>query len=50
VKPPPRLRAKFVSHLRANAAVALALLACSLAIGMAGYHWLRADGVDRRVF
>jgi hypothetical protein len=33
------LRAKFVSHLRANALVALVLLMVSLVIGMAGYHW-----------
>ena len=36
----PELRARFVSHLRANALVALALLMVSLVIGMAGYHWL----------
>ena len=36
----PDLRAKFVSHLRANALVALGLLVVSLIIGMAGYHWL----------
>ena len=36
----PELRAKFVSHLRANALVALVLLVISLVIGMAGYHWL----------
>jgi hypothetical protein len=31
---------RFVSHLKANVLLALALLAVSLAIGMAGYHWL----------
>jgi hypothetical protein len=34
------LRAKFVAHLRTNVQVALVLLAVSLLIGMAGYHWL----------
>lgn len=34
------LRARFVSHLRANVQVALVLLLVSLALGMAGYHWL----------
>lgn len=34
------IRAKFVSHLRTNVQVALALLAISLLMGMAGYHWL----------
>jgi hypothetical protein len=38
------LRAKFVSHLRANVQVALLLLALSLVIGMAGYHWLAPMG------
>jgi hypothetical protein len=36
----PDLRAKFVSHLRANLFWALVLIVISLAIGMAGYHWL----------
>lgn len=35
-----QLQAKFVSHLWSNVQVALALLAVSLLIGMAGYHWL----------
>ena len=34
------IRATFVSHLRTNVLVALALLAVSLLIGMLGYHWL----------
>jgi len=34
------LRAKFVSRLRENLMLALALLAASLVIGMSGYHWL----------
>jgi hypothetical protein len=34
------LHEKFVSHLRANVQVALALLGASLLIGMCGYHWL----------
>jgi hypothetical protein len=34
------LRARFFTHLRANVMLALALLAVSLLIGMAGYHWL----------
>ena len=38
------LRAKFVSHLRANVLLALALLGVSLVIGMAGYHWLAPMG------
>jgi len=33
-----------VSHLRANALVALALLMVSLIIGMTGYHWLAPMG------
>lgn len=35
-----QLQSKFVSHLWSNVQVALALLAVSLLIGMAGYHWL----------
>lgn len=38
------LRAKFVSHLRTNVLIAAALLVASLAIGMAGYHWLAPMG------
>jgi hypothetical protein len=38
------LNAKFVSHLRTNVELALALLAVSLLIGMAGYHWLASMG------
>jgi hypothetical protein len=38
------LNAKFVSHLRTNVQLALALLAVSLLIGMAGYHWLAPMG------
>jgi hypothetical protein len=34
------LNKRFVSHLKANVLLALGLLAVSLAIGMAGYHWL----------
>jgi hypothetical protein len=34
------IREKFVSHLRTNVLLALALLAVSLLIGMFGYHWL----------
>jgi hypothetical protein len=37
-------RAKFVSHLRTNVQLALALFAMSLVIGMAGYHWLAPMG------
>ena len=33
-----------MSHLRANALVALALLMVSLIIGMTGYHWLAPMG------
>jgi hypothetical protein len=33
------LNRRFVSHLKANVFLALGLLAVSLAIGMAGYHW-----------
>ena len=33
------LNKRFVSHLRFNVLLALGLLATSLAIGMAGYHW-----------
>jgi hypothetical protein len=41
------LRARFVSHLRANVQIALALLAASLLIGMGGYRWLAPmDWVD----
>ena len=39
-----QLRAKFVSHLRANVQIALALLAASLVLGMSGYHWLAPMG------
>ena len=38
------LHAKFRAHLRANVLIALALLAVSLVIGMAGYHWLAPMG------
>lgn len=41
---PPDLHARFVSHLRSNVQVAMALLAVSLLIGMAGYHWLAPMG------
>jgi hypothetical protein len=34
------LNQRFVTHLRANVMLALGLLTVSLAIGMAGYHWL----------
>lgn len=34
------LRQRTVSHLGRNALVALAVIAISLLIGMAGYHWL----------
>ena len=34
------LRQRTVSHLAWNALVALAIIAFSLLIGMAGYHWL----------
>jgi hypothetical protein len=39
-----QIRAKFVSHLRTNVQVALALFAVSLLIGMSGYHWLAPMG------
>jgi hypothetical protein len=38
------ITAKFVSHLRTNVLLAAALLAGSLVIGMAGYHWLAPMG------
>jgi hypothetical protein len=38
------LKARFVSHLRTNVIIALELLAVSLVIGMAGYHWLAPMG------
>jgi hypothetical protein len=38
------LKAKFVSHLRTNVLIALEILAVSLLIGMAGYHWLAPMG------
>ena len=38
------LRARFVSHLMANAALVAALFSVSLAIGMFGYHWLAPMG------
>ena len=34
------LRRRFRSHLARNAGIAVAVLVVSLAIGMAGYHWL----------
>jgi hypothetical protein len=34
------LRQRFRSHLARNAAIAAIVLMASLAIGMAGYHWL----------
>jgi hypothetical protein len=34
------LRRRFQSHLARNARIAAAVLIASLAIGMAGYHWL----------
>jgi hypothetical protein len=34
------LRQRLTSHLIANALVALAMIAFSLSLGMAGYHWL----------
>jgi hypothetical protein len=40
----PDLRANFVSHLRFNVLLAMALLGVSLAIGMFGYHWLAPMG------
>ena len=39
-----KLRAKFVSHLRTNVVIAVALICVSLLIGMAGYHWLAPMG------
>ena len=36
----PFANRKFVHHLRGNVMLALAMLSISLAIGMAGYHWL----------
>ena len=38
------MHAKFRAHLRNNVQIALGLLAISLAIGMAGYHWLAPMG------
>lgn len=38
------LRAKFVTHLKANVMLALALLAISLLMGMVGYHSLAPMG------
>jgi hypothetical protein len=38
------LNKRFVSHLKANVLLAFGLLAASLAIGMAGYHWLAPMG------
>jgi len=38
------LNARFVSHLRTNVQLALALLMVSLLIGMVGYHSLAAMG------
>jgi len=38
------LKAKFVSHLRTNVAIAAGLLSVSLAIGVVGYHWLAPMG------
>lgn len=41
------IHAKFIAHLGANTLVVLALLSVSLAIGMAGYHWLAPmDWID----
>ena len=34
------LRRRFRSHLARNAGIAAVALAVSLAVGMAGYHWL----------
>lgn len=34
------LRSRFAAHLASNAVLAAGLSAVSLAIGMAGYHWL----------
>jgi hypothetical protein len=41
---PADLKARFVSHLLTNLAIALVLLAVSLVFGMAGYHWLAPMG------
>ena len=38
------LKAKFVTHLRTNVQIALGILALSMLIGMAGYHWLAPMG------
>jgi hypothetical protein len=38
------LNARFVSHLRTNVQLAMALLMVSLLIGMTGYHWLAPMG------
>ena len=38
------LRAKFVTHLKANVMLAIGILAVSLLIGMFGYHWLAPMG------
>jgi len=38
------LKAKFVTHLRANVLLAAVLLGISLLIGMSGYHWLAPMG------
>ena len=34
------LRTRFVTHLRTNVIIAAEILVVSLAIGVAGYHWL----------
>ena len=41
---PAELKAKFVTHLRTNVQIALGILALSMLIGMAGYHWLAPMG------
>lgn len=38
------LHTRFVSHLRTNIVIALEILAASLLIGIAGYHWLAPMG------
>ena len=38
------LKAKFVTHLRANVLLAAVLVGVSLLIGMSGYHWLAPMG------
>ncbi len=42
--PHQQIRSRFRAHLRTNVQIAALLLAVSLAIGMAGYHWLAPMG------